>query len=119
MDTNLIFAGKPVENRTWEPPAGALGTEFVVHAGKAWAPAGAALAAELGITGFDDPRCCPGGYLGTVRLVDVHLAVGCCAPWGQQDPGIYHWVLADPTLFDSRSPAADGSACIGCPPTGG
>ncbi len=39
MDTNLIFAGKPVENRTWEPPAGALGTEFVVHAGKAWAPA--------------------------------------------------------------------------------
>src|SRR6266508_1637662 len=76
MDTNLIFAGKPVENRTWEPPAGALGTEFVVHAGKAWAPAGAALAAELGITGFDDPRCCPGGYLGTVRLVVVHLAVG-------------------------------------------
>ncbi len=104
MDTNLIFAGKPVENRTWEPPAGALGTEFVVHAGKAWAPAGAALAAELGITGFDDPRYCPGGYLGTVRLVDVHLAVGCCAPWGQQDPGIYHWVLADPTLFDEPIP---------------
>lgn len=101
---NLIFAGKTVENRTWKPPAGVLGTEIVVHAGQAWAPAGAALAAELGIPGFDTPAACPGGYLGTVRLVDVHPAAGCCAPWGVQEPGSYHWVLADPTLFDQPIP---------------
>lgn len=94
---NLIFAGKAVENRSWVTDHRG---ELVVHGGQAWAPDGAALAAELGIAGFDTPRTCPGGYLGTVRLVDVHTAAGCCAPWGQQEPGIYHWVLADPVLFE-------------------
>ena len=98
---NLIFAGKTVENRTWATDHRG---ELVVHAGQAWAPAGAVLATELGITGFDSPTACPGGYLGTVRLVDVHPADGCCAPWGFQDPDTYHWVLADPALFDQPVP---------------
>ena len=101
---NLIFAGKTVENRTWEPPPGTLGTEFVVHAGQAWVSAGARLATELGIAGFDSPTVCPGGYLGTVRLVDVHPAAGCCTPWGFPDPGTYHWVLAHPVPFDQPVP---------------
>jgi hypothetical protein len=98
---NLIFAGKTVENRTW--PTGHRG-ELVVHGGKAWVPAGAALAADLGLAGFDTPQTCPGGYLGTVRLVDVHLAEGCCAPWGQPEPGTDHWVLADPAPFVAPIP---------------
>lgn len=101
---NLIFEGKTVENRTWEPPAGTLGTEIVVHAGQTWDQAGAALAAQLGITGFEDPRHCPTGYLGTVRLTGVHPATSCCTPWGQPEPGTYHWELADPSLFDKPVP---------------
>jgi hypothetical protein len=98
---NLIFAGKTVENRTWVTEHRG---EIVVHAAQAWAPSGATLAAELGIAGFDDPHRCPSGYLGTVRVVDVHPATGCCAPWGQHEPGTYHWVLADPCLFDEPVP---------------
>jgi ASCH domain len=98
---NLIFAGKTVENRTWSTEHRG---EIIVHAGQAWAPAGAVLAAGLGITGFDDPRRCPGGYLGIVRLVDVHPAAGCCAPWGQPEPGTYHWVLVEPALFAEPVP---------------
>lgn len=93
---NLIFAGKTTENRTW---ATTHRGELVVHAGQAWDPAGAALAVELGLDGFTDPRTCPGGYLGIVRLADVHLGAGCCAPWGVSDQGIYHWTLAEPRSF--------------------
>jgi len=93
---NLIFAGKSTENRTW---ATSHRGELVVHAGQAWDPAGAALAAELGLDGFADPRSCPGGYLGIVRLADVHLSAACCAPWGDSGQGIYHWTLAEPRSF--------------------
>lgn len=90
-----------MENRTWTTDHRG---ELIVHAGQTWAPAGAALAAELGITGFDDPPTCPGGYLGIVRLVDVHPARGCCTPWGQPEHGTYHWVLAAPTPFSEPVP---------------
>ncbi len=40
----------------------------------------------------------------SVRLVDVHPAARCCTPWGFQDPGAYHWVLADPVPFDQPVP---------------
>ncbi|MGI9002676.1 MAG: hypothetical protein ACR2GH_13570 [Pseudonocardia sp.] len=75
-----------------------------MHAGQAWAPAGATLAADLGITGFDSMQACPGGHLGIVRLVDVHPAAGCCLPWGQRESGVYHWVLADPAPFGEPIP---------------
>lgn len=103
---NLIIEGyKTVENRTWEPPAGTMGTEIVVHAGRTWEPAGAELAADLGLTGFSDPHQCPGGYLGMVRLSGVHLVDDCCAPWGQRDPGTFHWVLAEHRPFPAPVPA--------------
>ncbi|MCU1686907.1 MAG: hypothetical protein JWQ81_7646 [Amycolatopsis sp.] len=98
---NLLFTGKTVENRSW---ATTHRGELVVHGGQAWAPTGVTLAAQLGITGFDAQAACPGGYLGTVRLVDIHPATGCCAPWGQQEPGTYHWVQADPRLFEQPVP---------------
>lgn len=99
---NLIIAGhKTVENRTWAPQHRSV---VVVHAGRAWEPAGAAAAAALGLTRFDEPGSCPTGYLGTVRLVGVHPAAGCCAPWGEQDAGVFHWVLADAEPFAEPVP---------------
>lgn len=99
---NLIVAGhKTVENRTWATDHRGV---IVVHAGQAWEPTGAALAAELGIAGFDTRHVCPGGYLGTVRLVEVHPAAGCCAPWGEQGDGVFHWLLSDPHPFHTPIP---------------
>jgi hypothetical protein len=101
---NLIAAGhKTVENRSWATDhRGPL----YVHAGQTWEPAGAALAAELDLPGFTTPRDCPTGYLGTVRLLDVHQAAtgGCCSPWGQPDPDTYHWLLTDPSPFPTPIP---------------
>jgi ASCH domain-containing protein len=99
---NLIIAGyKTVESRSWV--TGHRG-ELAIHGGQAWEPAGAMLAAELGLRGFDTPRECAGGYLGLVRLVDVHPAAGCCAPWGDQEAGVFHWVLGDPAPFSTPVP---------------
>ncbi|PPI89218.1 ASCH domain-containing protein [Nocardia nova] len=100
---NLIIAGhKSVENRSW-------GTDhrgrLVIHAGKTWVPEGAALAAAEGLDGFGDRAGCPAGILGVVRLIDVHPAAGCCAPWGFQEPGTWHWVLADPKPLPEPVPA--------------
>lgn len=39
-----------------------------------------------------------------MRLIDVHPAAGCCAPWGEQDPGVFHWVLTDAEPFDEPVP---------------
>ncbi|RJQ74212.1 ASCH domain-containing protein [Pseudonocardiaceae bacterium YIM PH 21723] len=99
---NLIMAGhKKIENRSW---ATTHRGELLVHAGQAWESAGATLAAELAITNPAITKDCPSGYLGTIRLTDVHPAAGCCTPWGQQEPGTFHWVLTDPRPFDRPIP---------------
>ncbi len=36
--------------------------------------------------------------------VEVHPAAGCCAPWGDQQAGVFHWVLADAQPFDAPVP---------------
>ncbi|OXR40230.1 hypothetical protein B7C42_07655 [Nocardia cerradoensis] len=90
---NLIVAGyKTVENRTWST---SYRGDLLIHAGKNWDHDGPISALAQGIVGFASPGRCPGGYLGVVRLVDVHPAAGCCAPWGHQGPGVFHWVLTD------------------------
>lgn len=89
----LIVSGhKPTENRSWPTSWRGL---LVIHAGQRWEPAGAALAAAQGVP--MDRAACPLGYLGTVRLVDVHEAAGCCAPWGH--PTGWHWTLDEPGAF--------------------
>lgn len=90
---NLLFRGKNVENRGW--PTRYRG-RLLVHAGQRWDPRGLDLAAQLGIPVEPDE---PGGYLGLVDLVDVHLGVDCCRPWGE--PGAYHWRLEAPVLFSA------------------
>lgn len=100
---HLIMAGhKMIENRTWSTHW--RGT-LVVHAGQRWERAGAELARDLGIHSVETEGACPGGYLGTVRLIDVHPATAdCCTPWGQHGPGVYHWRLADPTPYTAPIP---------------
>ncbi|MFD0362721.1 ASCH domain-containing protein [Nocardia sp. GCM10030253] len=101
---NLIVAGhKSIENRSW---TSSHRGRMLIHAGRAWVPAGAALAAVQGIDGFGDPGLCAGGYVGVVRLVDVHPAAGCCGPWGFQDDGTYHWVLTNPQALPTPIPGS-------------
>lgn len=69
-----------------------------------WVPAGAQLADALGLPGFGSAGECPGGFLGTVQVVDVHDAAGCCARWGHQEPGTFHWVLTDPQPLPAPIP---------------
>ncbi len=95
---NLIVAGpKRIENRTWTTDYRGL---VVIHAGKTWDAAGAAMAARLGMDGFDTAPQCATGYLGLAELLNVHPADdGCCPQWGEHAPGIYHWTLGTPTAF--------------------
>lgn len=89
----LLVAGvKPVENRGWTTTY--RGPLFI-HAGQAWVHAGQQLAAEQGITVTCDE---PTGYIGAVRLVDIHPAADCCAPWGEPDG--YHWTVVEPIRFE-------------------
>ncbi|MGY4103805.1 ASCH domain-containing protein [Nocardia sp. R16R-3T] len=99
---NLIVAGhKTVENRTWTTRhRGAV----VIHAGARWERDGADLAVALGISGFVSSAQCPSGYLSVAQLVDVHRAAGCCAPWGQQDKGVYHWVFTGAVALSAPVP---------------
>lgn len=90
---NLLFRGKNIENRSW--PTRYRG-RLLVHAGQGWNARGQDLAAQVGITVQEDE---PGGYLGVAELVDVHLDLGCCRPWGE--PGGYHWRLRTPMLFST------------------
>ncbi|WP_433717479.1 ASCH domain-containing protein (plasmid) [Nocardia sp. CA-084685] len=99
---NLIVAGhKPIENRTWSTR---YRGEVVIHAGARWERDGADLAAALNISGFASSAQCPSGYLGVAQLRDVHRAAGCCAPWGQQDQGVYHWVFTDAVALPAPVP---------------
>lgn len=100
----LIIAGhKHVENRGWNTSYRGL---LIVHAGQAWERSGDILAAAEGI--YLDRGASPAGYIGTVRLVDVHAATstcvseGPCEPWGM--PEQYHWILADAKPFDEAVP---------------
>ncbi len=36
-----------------------------------------------------------GAIIALAELTDCHPADGCCTPWGEVDPDVYHWVLTD------------------------
>ena len=91
----IVYAGKPVENRTWSTRY--RGPLFI-HQGKgrdrdarSFAPMAAAGAVVD--TTYEDAA---GVILGWAQLVDCHQqAPGCCeTPWAM--PEQWHWVLADP-----------------------
>ncbi|HEV2343452.1 MAG TPA: hypothetical protein VGS97_05110 [Actinocrinis sp.] len=36
-----------------------------------------------------------GAIVALAELTNCHPANGCCAPWGEAEPDVWHWVLAD------------------------
>jgi hypothetical protein len=78
----LVDGHKPVENRSQGFPKGWRGL-VLLHAGR-----------QVAVNGLVDGRIRrayplqrawdTGVVLGVADLVDVHLAAGCCAPWGEE-----------------------------------
>lgn len=111
----IMHGGKDVENRRqlWSY-RGRLG----IHASKAWdrgwahaesAPALFTAARETDEATFRRSFGATGLVLGTVDLVDVHLAGrDCCTSgWAEREPagGVTHLVLADPRPLTDPFPA--------------
>lgn len=129
----IIHAGKLVENRS----RGALGwrrhvgSRLWVHTAATWSDRGAhdhrIITAWLdahpdyehrGIRqvprNTPPPGWLPGHVIGHVELEDVHLAAGCCEPWGESTytegsgrlvTDVVHLVLADPVALAEPVPA--------------
>lgn len=98
MSGRMAVTGQTVDNR---PTSTAYRGILVVHAAARWDPAAAQLADDLGLHDDAESGRYTRGFLGTVRLVDVHPVSCCCAPWGIDAPGMFHWVLQDPRWFTS------------------
>lgn len=103
----IIHAGKPVENRTWAPPASLIGRPIAIHAGKKWDDAAAgdiASAADLSVLPAEAQR------EGIVAVAIIDRVVR--GEWhpGSKDPvlasewysGPVGWVLRD--VVELREP---------------
>lgn len=88
----IMHGGKNVENRTrvgtWRR---AVGQRVAIHAGRQWSERGARLVPKLARRGWQEgwqdrvDRVPPGVVIGSVLVVDVHVAQGgCCTPWGER-----------------------------------
>jgi hypothetical protein len=95
---------KTTENRTWSTRYRGV---LLIHAGqrfdhdavglepdahRVWAALAAVLPKAPGALDR-------GAIIATARLADCHPADSCCAPWGEQRPGIRHWLLAEVRLL--------------------
>lgn len=83
----IFQLGKDVENRNWSTP---YRGPLAIHAGKSF---DALICAELGL---DPDKVRRGFILGTVELVDIVRN----SPSRWAEAGAYHWILADPKLFE-------------------
>ncbi|MFE2024604.1 ASCH domain-containing protein [Streptomyces hygroscopicus] len=87
----IAYGGKHIENRSWAPPAAAVGSTILIHAGKTFDPMGRFVITDWdALASWPDAR---GAVIATAVLAGHHRADGCCAPWG--DPRAHHWQLAD------------------------
>lgn len=103
--TALILAGvKPIENRTW-------GTRYrgriLLHAGRQ-SDDTASLTVVRMASELDRKLLARGGILGSAELVDVltdadtHPPVPGADQWAV--PGVMHWLLRDPVIFEEPIP---------------
>jgi hypothetical protein len=100
---NLIVCGhQPVVCRSWST---AFRGVLVIHGGGGWDMAGSILAEDLGVAHRLTEARCPPGLLGTVQLLNVHAAAGCCLPWGGDAEARFHWTLTEPCVFTVPVPA--------------
>lgn len=80
---------KDIENRS----RGAIGWKHrgltVVHAGAGWSERGANDPRIIDLLGGrperDDPRFHYKAAIGVFELADIHVASGCCEPWGEHE----------------------------------
>jgi hypothetical protein len=102
--TLIVTGAKPVENRTWPPPAALVGHRLLIHAARRPAPAAHWAAAQV-LTGRDLlPEHLPyGALLGAVTLTGHHPERTCraatrepCSPWAVVAASIVHWTLTAP-----------------------
>lgn len=97
---------KRTENRT---RAVSYRGPVAIHAGNAWGPRSTVSVAQRfwensgGLSGIDFDRA-QGSILAVAELVDCHRSVGCCAPWGESSPEVFHWVLDDVRLLGEPVP---------------
>lgn len=93
--------GKDPENRPWPPPPRV--TRLLVHAGKAWDPAGLPF-----LRGIGHPdalaHVAPSAIVAVVdvvgvcgKAIDTDRPCGCPPRWAR--PGQYHWRLANPVAL--------------------
>ena len=118
----IIHGGKLVENRS----QGAVGWRYRgrlwIHAAKGWSGRGATDPRVVEAVlrqhppGSLQPEWHPGHVIGSVELVDVHPASGCCEPWGEETyppanpearpPGrVTHLILENPVPLEVPIPA--------------
>lgn len=94
--TLVAIGEKTVENRRWST---SYRGPLAIHAGEAWDPAATGdplveeALTEHGLTRADLPH---GVVVALAELTDAHQSAGlCCVPWGLQDGGYQHLLLAD------------------------
>ena len=87
----IFFAGKDIENRTWEPPKGLIGQRLAIHAGKRFDPEAVAYLQELGFECPERPDDHPLGLVGTVTYSGAVRSS--TSEWFEGSVG---WQLADP-----------------------
>ncbi|WP_410675444.1 hypothetical protein [Amycolatopsis sp. cmx-4-68] len=98
MSGRMLRTGSGVDSRTTST---AYRGTLVLHASARWDPSAAVLADELDLHDEAGSAGYGRGFLGTVQLVDVHPAAGCCAPWGSREKGKFHWLLREPLRFSA------------------
>ncbi|AGP55893.1 MULTISPECIES: ASCH domain-containing protein [Streptomyces violaceusniger group] len=87
----IAYGGKRIENRSWTPPAAAVGSTILIHAGKTFDPTARFVITDWkALDNWPDAR---GAIIATAVLAGHHRADGCCAPWG--DARGHHWQLTD------------------------
>lgn len=78
----LVAAGvKPVENRTWPPPARVIGQRIAIHAGKRWDHGGAQWAFQTLVTNGAPVVEAMAAALGQARHPEGVVAVATVAGW--------------------------------------
>ncbi|MEU6990300.1 ASCH domain-containing protein [Streptomyces sp. NPDC046465] len=83
----IAHSTKRTENRTWTTR---YRGPILIHAGGAYdQTAGRTVSDLAALHSWPDYR---GAIIATATLADIHVADGCCAPWGE--PDVYHWQLA-------------------------
>lgn len=95
-DWCILFAGKDVENRDWEPTPRVVGRYIAIHAGKGWDAEGADSLKALGWALPDEEDWPAGRVVGAVQVVGWARASE--SPWYRQEA--LAWQLRDPLLLN-------------------